>query len=64
MKVNIQKLTVALANKCFSINDLAEQSNVSRISIGKLISGKVEPRTATVGKIAKALDCKVEDLVE
>lgn len=64
MKLNIGNLNLQMANACMSINDLAEKSDVSRNSIGKFISGRTEPRPATVGKIAKALGCKVEDLIE
>lgn len=64
MKLNIDKFNLEMANACISINDLAEKADVSRISIGRFISGKTEPRPATVGKIAKALGCKVEDLIE
>lgn len=64
MKICREKLNLAMANACMSTNSLVEKSGVSRISIGKFINGKTEPRPATVGKIAKALNVKAEDLVE
>ncbi len=64
MKINRNKLDLAMANACMSINDLAEKAEVSRISIGRFISGRTEPRPVTVGKIARALNMKVEDLIE
>lgn len=64
MIINISKLNLEMAKACMSTNDLADKAQVSRTSIGKLINGKTEPRPATVGKIAKALGCKVEDLID
>ncbi len=64
MKICNTKMDIAMANSCVSISELAEQSKVSRISIGRFINGKTEPKPVTVGKIAKALNCKVEDIIE
>lgn len=64
MKINVSKLNLEMANACISINDLADKAKVSRTSIGKFINGTVEARPATVGKLAKALGCKVEDLID
>lgn len=64
MKINVSKLNLEMAKACMSTNDLADKSQVSRTSIGKFIGGKSEPRPVTVGKIAKAIGCKVEDLLD
>ncbi len=64
MKICKNKIDIAMANCCISISELAEQSKVSRSSIGRFINGKTEPKPVTVGKIAKALNCKVEDIIE
>lgn len=64
MKLNNSRLQLAMANACMSINELAAKSEVSRISIGKCIKGSTEPRPATVGKIAKALNVPVADIIE
>lgn len=64
MKINKQKLQIAMANKCMSTDDLVRLSGVSRISISKYLSGMRNPRTKTLGKIAKALDVPVEKLID
>jgi transcriptional regulator with XRE-family HTH domain len=64
MKIDKQKLAIAMGNSCITFNELSIKSGVSRITIGKFLSGKVVPRPATIGKIAKALNVKVEDLIE
>lgn len=64
MKICKRKMDIVMANACLTINDLQELSGVSRISIGKYINGKVEPKPITVGKIAKALNVPVTDIIE
>ncbi|MDY3872368.1 MAG: helix-turn-helix transcriptional regulator [Roseburia lenta] len=64
MKINKQKLQIAMANACLSMDDLAEIAKISRISLTKYISGNTEPRTKTLGKIAKALNVPVENLID
>lgn len=53
-----------MANACMTVGELAEQSNLSRPAITKFTTGKSNPKPATIGKIAKALNVKVEDLIE
>lgn len=64
MKINKQKLQLAMANACLSMDDLATLAGVSRISIGKYLSGLRNPKPKTLGKIAKALDVPVEKLID
>lgn len=64
MKINKQKLQIAMANKCMSTDDLVRLSGVSRISISKYLSGMRNPRPKALGKIAKALDVPVEKLID
>lgn len=64
MEINKQKLQIAMANTCLSMDDLAEMAKISRVSLTQYISGNTEPRTKTLGKIAKALKVPVENLVD
>ncbi|QNO15315.1 helix-turn-helix transcriptional regulator [Alkalicella caledoniensis] len=64
MKLDSQKLLIGMANACITITELAEKSNVSRPALTKFTTGKSNPKPATIGKLAKALDVKVEDLIE
>lgn len=43
---------------------LAQASSVSRISIARYESGQREPTLTIAAKLAAALDCSVDDLVE
>jgi len=64
MKLNTNKLHLAMANACLTMSELAEQSKVSRVALTRLSKGTSNPKPATIGKIAKALNVKVEDLIE
>lgn len=65
MKINVKNLDTAMANNLFDIAVLAERSEVSRNSISRIKNGRTtEVRASTVGKLAKALGCKVEDLLQ
>lgn len=64
MKLSTDKLFLAMANACITITELASKSNVSRPALTKCASGKSNPRPATIGKIAKALGVRVEELIE
>ncbi|MCC8196249.1 MAG: helix-turn-helix transcriptional regulator [Ruminococcus sp.] len=64
MQINFQNLQIAMANACMNKGELAEAAGISRISIGKYFSGKRNPSTKTIGKIAKALDVPVTDIIE
>lgn len=64
MKINKQKLYIAMANSCLNMDDLAVKAGVSRVSLTQYSVGVTEPRTKTLGKIAKALNVPVEQLID
>lgn len=64
MKLNTNKLLLAMAKSCMTITELSEHSTISRPALTKIITGKSNPKPATIGKIAKALNVKVEYLIE
>ena len=60
MKINKQKLDIALAEKQMRAGDI---KSISRDTYDRAISGG-NLHTATVGRLAKELGVKVADLVE
>lgn len=44
--------------------ELAEQSNVSSVSISNILTGKSSPRVDTLQKIAEVLNVNIRDLFE
>jgi len=63
MKINKQKLQLAMANACMNTSDLQCSSKLPRPTVNNVISGK-SVRPATVGRIAKALKVPVESLID
>lgn len=63
MKVNRQKLELAMARACMDSKDLPAAAQLPRPTVNNAIVGKsVRPKTA--GRIAKALGCDVTDILE
>jgi DNA-binding Xre family transcriptional regulator len=63
VKVNKQKLDIALARECKTLNEL--NAEFSMVTLTRLRNDRgYNPTTKTVGRLAKALKCSVEDLIE
>lgn len=63
MKVNKKKLELAMATACMDARDLAATANLPRPTLNNAITGR-NLRPATIGKIAKALNVPVEQILE
>ena len=64
VKINKKKLETAMAQNCIGILELADISNVSRTVLFRIGKENSNLRPVTVGKIAKALNCDVTELIE
>jgi transcriptional regulator with XRE-family HTH domain len=64
MKINNEKLYVLMGNSCLTFGELSVKSGVSRVSINKFLKGKTDARPATIGKIARALNVNVQEIIE
>lgn len=64
MKINKQKLELAMANAVVGTKQLSDMTGIAPAMITRIKNGRQQPRPVTLGKIAKALDVKVEDLVD
>lgn len=64
LKVDNTKLMIAIANKGCSAVELSKESGVNQVTITRMKAGTQQPRPQTLGKIARALGVKVEDLLE
>lgn len=58
-----RKLEIAMANACMNTKELQNAANLPRPTVNNVIVGK-SVRPATIGKIAKALQCNVIDILE
>ena len=64
MKINNSKLEIAMGNAVIGTKQLSEMTGIAQETIARIKNGKQNPKPTTLGKIAKALNVKVEDLVE
>lgn len=64
MKINIDKLNIAMAEKCWTNQELSKKAKISLVTLTMIKANKRNFQAITVGKIAKALDIPVSELVE
>lgn len=64
MKINLQKLQIAMANQEFSSKELSKKCGVSQVTITRITKGVQVARPQTIGKIAKALNVPVTEIIE
>lgn len=62
MKADRKKLQIAMANACMNSDDLQKAANMPRPTLNNAISGR-SVRPGTIGRIAKALGCKVTEIL-
>lgn len=48
----------------FTLRSLAQQIGISSAAVSKIETGKSQPTVATLGKLATALGCDMEDLTQ
>lgn len=63
MDINKMKLDTILAKNCMTLRELSEKSKVSTAVLYKIGKDSSNLRTVTVGKIAKALNVDVTELI-
>ena len=64
MKIDKKKYVLALANAALSGKEVSRISGVSEITISRIVNGVQLPRPSTLGRIARALNVRVVDLIE
>lgn len=64
MKINNAKLEIAMGNAIMSSKSLSEITGITQETIARIKNGNQNPKPATIGKIAKALNVRVEDLIQ
>lgn len=63
MKIDKVKLELAMARACLNPQDLAKVSGLPAPTVNGAIRGR-GIRPATLGRIAKALDCDPADIIK
>lgn len=64
MRIDKNKVEIKMAEKCMTYNTLAKEMEVNHATLSKYLNVKVKNnKPYVVGKIAKALDCAVTDII-
>lgn len=64
MKIAKSNFELAMANACITAEELSKITGISSITITRIKNGIQDARPATVGKIARALNVDVRELIE
>lgn len=64
MNINAKKLETAMASKMLTAKMLAEKSGVSDVTITRVKNGIQKPKPVTIGKLAKALEVGVTEIID
>lgn len=65
MKINTEKLKIAQANKCMTNHDLCRVAKIGHVTLIEIKNGsRKNPNLKTIGKLAKALNVDVTDLLQ
>lgn len=62
MKVNLEKLNLAMAKACMSTTELIQKTKINQGTLTRIKQGK-KAYPSTIGKIARALGVTVEELI-
>lgn len=63
LKINCNKFLLALAKSGMTTTELKIKSGVGRNTISKVMNNEADVRPAIAGRLAKALDVDVEEIV-
>lgn len=63
MRLNKQNYNVLRARNCLNNSSIAEMATIRKATLCRALNGK-ECKPETIGKIAKALNCDVLDIIE
>lgn len=64
MQISKIKLEKVMADQCITSEGLSKKTGVSQVTLARMKRGAQNTRPATIGKIAKALNVPVENLIE
>ena len=63
MRISNEKLLIALANEGMLLKELAKKAGITMEALRNIRKGKSVPKPATIGKIAKALNVNVQEII-
>lgn len=63
MNLDINKIKIAQAKACISVNEIVEKTGLGRATVSKILNGVNAPSVKSAGLIAKALNVDVTELL-
>lgn len=63
MNIDVNKIRIAQAKECLSVNELVKKTGLGRTTVSKIINGFTTPSLKSIGLIAKALNVDVKELL-
>ena len=63
MKLSLEKIKIATANRCMNFTDMLKQAHISTVTAGRIRNGK-EVNTKTAGKLAAVLGVDVRKIMK
>ena len=63
MNIDVNKIRIAQANECLSVNELVKKTGLGRTTVSKIINGCTTPSLKSIGLLAKALNVDVRELL-
>lgn len=64
MRIDKGKLLISIAKSEKTITKLCEEAGVNRVTFYRIMNEKQKPMPATIGKLCRALDVQVEEIVK
>lgn len=64
MKINKRKLNIYIVKDSRTLKEIAVNAEIDVVTLGRILSGKQQPRRSTIGRIAKALNVDVTEILE
>ena len=63
MLINKKKVMLLLAERGMLYKDICSKAGISEVEFRKIRAGERNPKPATIGKIASALDVGVQEII-
>jgi len=63
MELDLQKLKIAQANACLSVNEVVKKTGLGRATVSKIFNGTVKTSVKSIGLIARSLNVNVTELL-
>lgn len=63
LKVDTTKMVLARAEAVMTVRELSKVSKVAASTINRIERGHIDPNPVTIGRIAKALNVSVNELI-